>query len=435
MPTETPEQEKYNQARKKVCQLIDEEREEIVQTLSRLVQIPTTPGKEAEGQKYMHSLYSNLGLKVISLEADHEKVSQHKAFIESGFGFKGRPNIIGILEGEPAAKSLILNGHVDVVPEGPIREWDFSPWEGKVAGKKLYGRGALDMKGGLIANYFALKALLKTGLKPKGTVMLQSVIEEEPGGGGGTLACLLEGFTADGLVIPEPIMKIVVALVGIHYFRVRVVGKPAHAGVAHTGVNAIGKMNQIYQALVELDEKRARENRHSLIEKESERSCHLCIGTCRAGDWVSTVAGWAELECRISHIPGEKFEEVKNQVHQTINDVAQRDEWMSHHPPEVVWFGLKIEPWEQDPNDPFVVTFKSCADKVLGSNTDIVGFTWSTDTRFARYFNMPAISFGPNGENAHGTNEYVDLDSVIDCTKTLALFIMEWCGYEGLSAK
>ena len=275
MSIETSEQESYNQARKKVCEIIDDEREEIIQTLRTLVQIPTTTGKEAEGQKYIKDLYSNLGLEIISFEADHEKLCQHKAFIESGWEFKGRPNIIGILEGEPSARSLILNGHIDVVPPEPIGEWDFSPWEGKIVGKKLYGRGAMDMKGGLIANYFALKSVLEAGLKPKGTVMLQSVIEEETGGGGGTLACFLEGFTADGLIISEPTMKIIVAHPGVHYFRVRVVGKPAHAGIAHTGVNAIGKMNKIYQALVELDEKRAREKRYPLFEKDSGRSWDL----------------------------------------------------------------------------------------------------------------------------------------------------------------
>ena len=428
MSAEKSEQESHNRARERVCQLIDNKREEIVQTLRTLVQIPTTTGKEAEGQNYIKGLYSNLGLKVISLEADDEKVRQHKAFVESGWAFKGRPNIIGIFEGNPSARSLILNGHIDVVPPEPTGEWDSPPWEGKIVGSKLYGRGACDMKGGLVANYFALKSLLEAGLKPKGTVMLHSVIEEELGGGGGTLACLLEGFTADGLVITEPNMKIIVAHPGIHYFRVRIVGKPAHAGIAHTGVNAIGKMNQIYQALVELDEKRAREKHYALFERDSERSCHLNIGTYRAGDWVSTVAGWAEIECRISHIPGEEFAEVKNQVRQTINDVAQRDEWLSQHPPEIVWFGLSMDTWEQDPNDPFVVTFKSSADKVLGADTDITGVTWGMDTRLAQYFNIPTLSFGPNGENLHGVNEYVDLDSVVDCTKVLASFIIEWCG-------
>ena len=304
MSAEQSEQESYNQARERVCQLIDNKREEIGQTLRTLVQIPTQTGKEGEGQNYIQGLYSNLGLKVISFEADYEKVRQHKAFIESGWAFKGRPNIIGILEGNPSARSLILNGHIDVVPPEPTDEWDSPPWEGKIVGSKLYGRGACDMKGGLIANYFALKSLLEAGLKPKGTVMLHSVIEEETGGGGGTLACLLEGFTADGLVIPEPYPKITIAMTGIFYFKVKVVGKTAHAGHAHDGVNAIGKMNKIYDALIELDMKRARDKHYPIFEKDYPRSCHLNIGTYSAGDWPSTVAGQAEMQCRISFIPG-----------------------------------------------------------------------------------------------------------------------------------
>jgi len=415
------------EARERVRSLIDNQREEIVQTLRALVQIPTLVGKEGEGQKYIQDLYSNLGLKVILFEPDYEKVSQHKAFVKSGLKFAGRPNVIGILEGDPSAKSLILNGHIDVVSPEPIGEWDYPPWEGKILGKKLYGRGAFDMKGGLVANYFALKNILQAGLKPKGTVMLQSVIEEEAGGGGGTLACLLEGFTADGLVIPEPKMEIAVAHPGINYFRVRVIGKPSHAGRAHMGVNAIGKMNQVYEALVELDKKRGREKHYPLFEKGSERSCHLNIGTYKAGDWVSTVAGWAEIQCRISYIPGETFDEVKDQVEQVVSDIAYRDEWLRQHPPEIRWFGWKASPWEQNPDDPFVVAFGACAHEILGATIEIVGKTAGMDTRFAQYFGIPALSFGPNGENLHGVNEYVDLDSVIACTKVLASFIIEWC--------
>jgi acetylornithine deacetylase len=421
---------KKNEARDVVCKLVENESEQITQTLKSLVQIPSLIGKESAGQKYIEDLYSNLGLKVISFEADYEKVSQHKAFSESGWAFKDRPNIIGILEGESeSTRSLILNGHIDVVSPEPVDEWSFPPWEGKIAGNRLYGRGACDMKGGLVANYFALKSLLEAGLKPKGTVMLQSVIEEEAGGGGGTLACLLEGFTADGLVISEPTdMKIEIAHPGISYFRVKVIGKPAHAGMAHTGINAIAKMNQICQALIELDEKRAREKHYPLFEKSSERSCHLNIGTYKAGDWPSTVAGWAEIECRISYIPGEQADEVKNQILQTISTVSCGDEWLINHPPEIVWFGWQADAWEQDPKNQFVIAFKSCAEQVLGSDVDIVGTTAGMDTRFAQYFNIPTLTYGPNGENIHGVDEYVDLDSVVDCTKVLALFIMEWCG-------
>ena len=424
----TKAKQKINEAKNGVCRIIEDGEEEIVQTLRTLVQIPTVVGSEGEGQKYIQGLYSALNLKVVAFEAKHEQVSKHKAFSESGLDFKGRPNVIGILEGKPSARSLILNGHIDVVSPEPIHEWKYPPWEAKRVGKRVYGRGTLDMKGGLIANYFALRSVLKAGLKPEGTVVLQSVVEEEAGGGGGTLACLMNGFTAAALLIPEPGMAIVVAHPGINYFRVRVVGKPAHAGRAHTGINAIGKMNQIYQALLELDEKRGREKHFPLFEKQSERSCHLNIGTYKSGDWPSTVAAWAELQCRISSLPGETLADVKTEVEQVVDAVAHRDEWLMQHLPEVSWFGWNAEPWEQDPDDPFVRAFKACAEDVLGLPIDVIGKTAGLDTRFGQYFGIPALSFGPNGENLHGVDEYVDLDSVIDCTKVFASFILEWCG-------
>ncbi len=297
-------------------------------------------------------------------------------------------------------------------------------------GNRLYGRGACDMKAGLMANYYALKALLETGHKPEGTVILQSVIEEEYMTGGGTLACLLEGFTADGFIVTEPNLKIIIAHPGVLLFKVKVVGKSTHAGVAHTGVNAIGKMNRVYEALIELGEKRAQTNPYPLFEKQSGRSCHLNIGTYRAGDWISTVAGWAEIECRLSHLPAENADEVKQQVQQAIKRAMEGDEWLLQHPPQVIWYERQVIPWEQSPNDPFILAFKSAADSTLKSDIEIAGATWGMDTRLAPYFNMPAISFGPNGGNIHGVDEYVDIDSVLDCTKVLAAFIMDWCGVQ-----
>jgi len=416
--------------KQRVFRYIESKRNEIVRTISELVRIPSLTGQEAEAQKYMRRLYSELGLKVTAQDADYDKISRHKAYVKSDFDYRGRPNIVGVMEGESSAKSLILNGHIDVVSPEPVAEWKFSPWEGKVAGNKLYGRGACDMKAGLMASYHAFKSLLETGLKPEGTVILQSVIEEETMAGGGTLACLLEGFTADGLIITEPNMKIIITHPGVLFFKVKVMGKSAHAGVAHIGVNAIGKMNIIYEALVELDERRARENRHPLFEKHAGRSCHLNIGTYRAGDWISTVAGCAEIECRMSHLPSESVAEVKQQVQQTVKRAAEGDEWLRQHRPEVIWYERQVVPWEQAADDPFILAFKSTADRTLKANIEISGATWGLDTRLAPFFNMPAITFGPNGGNIHGVNEYVDIDSVIDCIKVLAAFVVDWCGVQ-----
>ncbi len=113
--------------RQKVSRYIESKRDEIVRTLSELVQIPSVTGGEAEAQKYMHRLYSALGLKVTSLEADYDKIRHHKAFVSSGFAYQGRPNIIGVMEGEPSARSLLLNGHIDVVSPEPVAQWEFSP--------------------------------------------------------------------------------------------------------------------------------------------------------------------------------------------------------------------------------------------------------------------------------------------------------------------
>ncbi len=412
----------------KVFTVIDSHEKDIVQTLKELVAIPSVCSNEGEAQKYVKALYSKLGLDVTEVQADYAKVSKHPAFTDSGLPFAGRPNIIGTLPGSPKAKSVILNAHIDVVSPEPFEAWDSNPWKPRIENGRMYGRGTLDDKSGIVIMYYALKSLLEAGVKPEGTVMIESVVEEEAGGGAGTLATLMEGYTADGLVISEPRPEVIIAMTGVYYFRVKVIGKTAHAGLAHLGINAIGKMNKIYDALVALNEKRARERHHPIFEKNQSRSVHLNIGTYKAGDWASTVAGAAEMECRISMIPGETFEQVKKEVETTVADAAKKDDWMREHSPEVTWFGWKAEPWEQDASHPLVTTLKKCAEDVFGREIPLAGRTAGMDTRFAQYFNMPSLTFGPAGAGNHGINEYVELNSLMKCVKVMAAFVMEWCG-------
>jgi len=417
--------------RKRVCSEIDKLKEEIICTLQELVRIPSVVGHEAKAQEYIEELYQSLDLEVIRFHPDIEKVKNHPTFIDSGMLYESRPNIIGTLSGDPNSPSLILNGHIDVVSPEPIQSWNHNPWGAEIEGQSMYGRGTGDMKAGLLANFFALKAILKMGLKPKGTVILQSVIDEEAGGAGGTLACLMEGYTADGMICTEPHnLNVTIAHAGVNYFRVRVQGRTSHAGLAHLGVNAIGKMYPIYQALVELDEKRAREIHYPLFEKGSGRSCHINIGTMKAGDWPSTVAGSAEMECRIGFVPGEKMDEIKGLLKDTVNEVAQRDPWLREHPPQIEWFGWHADPWYQDPNHPFVQTLKKAAEGVLGHEVDYIGRTGGMDSRFSQFFNMAAACTGPKANNIHGTDECVEIPSVIQVTQILAMTTLEWCGYE-----
>jgi acetylornithine deacetylase len=241
----------------------------------------------------------------------------------------------------------------------------------------------------------------------------------------------MKGYQADGMLVSEPSdLSVATSHTGIKYFRVRAVGKTAHAALSHTGVNAIGKMNQIYDALIRLDETRAAEHRYPLVEKSGGRSCNLNIGTYSAGDWASSVAGMATMECRVGFVPGEKGEDVVREVEQTIRDVAEADPWLREHAPTVEWYGWDTEPWLQDENAPLVQAFLESSTPVVGERPTVRGMTGAMDTRFAPYFGTPSFSFGPKGDRYHGPDEYVELQSVMTVTRAIAKFILDWCGYE-----
>jgi acetylornithine deacetylase len=427
--------DKKSQIKNEIKKKIDSSRDEVFQMIQKLVQIPSVVGQEGEAQKWMASLYNSLGLKVVRVVPEKESLQKHPGYVETGLPYDGsRPNIIGFFSPPDAGseRSLILNGHIDVVSPEPAETWDFDgPWSGHIDGNRMYGRGSADMKSGLLSNFFALKSILDLGMGPKGRIVLESVIEEEAGGSGGTLATLAAGYQADVMIIPEPLnLRVVTAHPGINYFRVKVYGKTAHAGWSHYGINAIGKLMKVYERLIQLDQERAGRNRNDFFGKETGRSCNLNIGTFKAGDWPSTVAGWAQLEARVSYLPWEKEEDIKKEVEAAVEEVALIDEWLREHPPYVEWFGWRAQPWVQDPEIPVIRQFRKTASEVLSDTPEITASTAGLDTRFGSFFGVPSFVFGPVGGLLHSSNEYVELDSVIKTIKVLATFIVDWCDVE-----
>ncbi len=413
--------------KEKIRQYIEENKEELFKTIQDVVRIKSVVGNEQEMQLYMKKKYEELNLILHEIEPKYEKVSAHEAFIDSGIPFKDRKNIIGIHKGVSNGKSLTIHGHVDVVSPEPYSNWTMDPWSGDIIGNKLYGRGSADMKAGLISNWFALKTLIDLGYPIAGDVQLHSVIEEEAGGGGGALACLEEGFVTDGYISTEPHnLNMTISHGGIMYFRVYVKGRTAHAGLAHEGVNAISKMMKILSALEELSEWRAKNVKFDLFEKGSGQSVHLNLGVLKAGDWVSTVPGEAILEGRIGFIPGETREEIKQLVQDTIMKSVLGDEWMDKNPPVIEWFGWSTEPWYQDPEKPFVKLFMENAEDVMGHKVIMVGRAGGNDARFTQYYGNQGLCFGPIGENMHGPDECVHLDSVVEVANVLANYIIKW---------
>lgn len=397
------------------------------QILQELVEIESTTGQEGAVQEYVQEMLKKIGCSLVQkVYADNDSVRLDPDYIESGYSFAQRPNVLGTFYGSrpDSHKSLLFLCHIDTVSPGPTSHWT-KHHLGEEKGSLFYGRGSWDMKGGLVAAALALKAVIDLNVPLQGNVMIASTIEEESGGAGGTLALLLGGLRADGVVCPEPEQKIAIASAGICYFRIKVKGKSAHAGRAHQGINAIEKLNKIFERLRQLDEKRGREIRFSLFEKLSARACHLNVGVYRAGDWPSTVPGEAFLEGRASFVPGETLADIREMIRECTR--FEDDEWLKKHPPEIEWFGWQANPWLQDAGHPLVTTFQSCAEQVLGREVEIYGKTAGLDARFCGRFGLPALSFGPTGGNMHGADEYVDFPSIMECAKIYARLIYQWC--------
>ena len=182
-----------------------------------------------------------MGLEVDIWDLHGNRLEKHPYFYSNRTSFADSPNVVGVLKGTGGGKSIILNGHADVVPEGDHDQWDEGPYSGYIAEGKMYGRGTTDMKGGNTALLMVIAAMKALNIRLKGDIIFQSVIEEESGGAG-TLDTILQGYKADAAIIPEPTnMKIFPKQQGSKWFRLHVTGKTAHGGTRYYGVSAIDK--------------------------------------------------------------------------------------------------------------------------------------------------------------------------------------------------
>lgn len=423
--------------RDRVVAAVDALGPDLVDFVSSLVAERSVLGNEVGAQALVRAELESQGWDVHALNADDvDGIRDHPEFSDTGESYEERDNLYAERPSDGDGRSLLLNGHVDVVPEGDTDQWSFDPFGGTVEDGRILGRGASDMKGGVGAMLYALRALDDAGIELRGDIAVETVIEEEAGGFGGSLATSLAGPAADGaydaVVIPEPTdFDMWIANDGVSYFRVTVEGKGAHAAETDNGVNAAAKLYPIFQALSALHDERKTTVHDPLFEQWHEHTVSLNLGSLHAGEWPSSVPDEATLECRISHAPDETREEIHDVVEQTVTDAAAGDDWLDAHPPTIEWFGWRGSSAKIDPDEPIVATVQD----VLGAHFDETsaakGFPGGIDTRFfVNYADTPAVCFGPGANNIHGTDEYVDVDDLTRAATAYALLAMEWCGYE-----
>jgi acetylornithine deacetylase len=401
-----------------------------VRFLADLTRMPSLRGQEASAQDAMAAAMRSRGLSVDRWKVDVDEISHLPGFSPVTVSYDDAWNVVGTHRPRQATgRSLVLNGHIDVVPTGPLDMWTDHPFNPKEKDGWLYGRGAGDMKAGLAANLFAMDALARCGLAPAGEVYLQSVIEEECTGNG-ALACLARGYRGDAAIIPEPMGEhLLSAQVGVMWFQVKVRGRPAHVAVAGTGANAIEACFPLVQALHRM-EHRWNAQGHPAFEGHAH-PVNFVLSRIEGGDWTSSVPAWCTFDMRIGLFPGMDLAQVRQQVEETIAAAAREDAFLSANPPQVVYHGFQAEGWVLPQGSAAQQLLERCHAQVTDEPLPQVASTGTTDARFfGLYQGIPALVYGPHAENIHAFDECVSLDSMRRVTQTIALFIAQWCGVE-----
>jgi len=287
-----------------VDRAVDALRHELTAFLQSLVRTPSITGTELAVQQLIDAKYRALGLVTDRVEATRALLEGHPAFSDDGIPFDDRVSIVGRWRGSGGGRSLILNGHADVVPAGDHTQWTANPWSGDIVDGRLYGRGACDMKAGLCAAAFSVQALRTVGFEPAGDVLLQSVVAEETGGIG-TLTTIVSGYRADACIIAEPTgLAMWTAQSGALTFRITIQGRAAHGALKSRGVSAVGLFMPIFATLERLDVERHQRYSHPLFDDPSTIA-PISVGVVRGGDWASTVPATLVAEGRFGVFPGE----------------------------------------------------------------------------------------------------------------------------------
>ena len=413
---------------------VDRNFEDQVAFLADMVKFRSLRGQEGPLQVWMAERLAERGYKVDRFSlADVDLMSHPKAAPMDGIDLAGSRQVVATYDGGGGGRSLILQGHIDVVPEGPADLWEEPPFAATVRDGWMFGRGAQDMKAGVSAMIFALDAIRAAGYAPQGRIHIETVTEEESTGNG-ALSTLMRGYRADACLIPEPIAhKLVRAQVGAIWFRLRVRGTPVHVAYSETGTSAIlSAMHLIraFQGYTKMLNDGAIDHPWFGNVKSPIK---FNVGIIKGGDWASSTAAWCELDCRLGVLPGTTPQEAMNGIERCLAEAQKGDSFLANNPAELIWSGFQADPSVCEPGSDAERVLTEAHEAVFQSPLEHVIGTAVNDTRYYNVdYGIPALCYGHYGIGPHAFNERVDLESVRQTTLSIALFIAKWCGLSKL---
>ncbi len=412
---------------------VDAQASDGVAMLGGLVRQRSLLGQEHGALDAMAAAYEGLGLVPRRVPVDDRALARVPGFSPPLISYAGRDNVVA--EHHPVAvagRSLMLQGHVDVVPEGAADLWTTPPFEPDIRDGRMYGRGAGDMKAGLASIVMAMRALREAGVQPAAPVQLAAVIEEECTGNG-ALAVMHALPMPDAVVIPEPgpgFPALYVAEVGVVWAWVTVTGRPVHVREAHAGVSAIQAAALVAEAFATYEgEANRAERRHPAFAADNH-PINVNIGTIEGGEWNSSVATRARLGVRIGVMPGQSCLAVKAEVEALVAR-AGRDERLRGAGLAVEFKGFMADGCVFPAEQPIARLVSARHEAVYGETLRHYAAAGLTDARhYVLAGSAQATCYGPDAQNIHGIDESVGLDCVTRTTKVLALTIAAWCGLE-----
>jgi succinyl-diaminopimelate desuccinylase len=378
-------------------------KKELVDLTIQLVQTPTEnpPGNEKAAAQFLKSLLSKMGFKIKTVLSP-----------------KGRWNIVAGRRWGKGGRTLIFNGHLDVVPAGNPSQWKYPPFEGKLSKGRIYGRGASDMKSGIASFIYALSMIERSEIHlHQGAVVLHLVSDEESHGHQGMgFLTQKEGIQGDAALVGEPTdLQPVIAQKGALWLRISTLGKSAHGSRPHLGVNAIEKMMKLMERLNSIP----LEKEHPLLGKPT-----LSIGTIQGGTKINIVPDRCEIEVDRRMLPGEKKKEVLGELKEILDSLQSQDSFFQYRMEEIDF----AEPSEIDPEEEIVRIGVEAIQEVMGKKPSLRAFSGFTDSRF--YINqchIPTLIFGPGGvDQSHTTDESVEVEALIHAAHIYGLILVNY---------
>lgn len=420
---------------------IDDHSEEVVEFLQEMIRIPSVnpwfdpqagESCEAEVQAVIRERMEAMGAEVKNWEPNAKELSKYEG--RPGYyadhKFEGRPNQMAILKGTGGGKSLMLTGHVDVVPAAG--GWKEEPFGGVRRDGIIYGRGAVDMKGGIAAMIMALEAVVRSGYHLKGDVLVGTVVDEEAGGMG-TLDLVDKGYRADGCILTESTdMKIAPLCRGILWGKLIIPGRSGHIELPQGDWREGGAVDAIALARVFMDHF-DRLNADWRVRKTHQYlpiPCQIYIAQINAGEYPTAFANKAEIVFNAQYLPREKDDKglgtkVKAEIEAFVASVSQTEEWLRENPPEIEWL-IDADCGETSVSHPFVKLAESNL-KNFGYIKEIEGVCAHTDIGWFEEKGIPTIIIGAGEPRvAHQDNESIKEQELIYLTKYIATMITRW---------